>query len=311
MRKTIIRVVSLFLFAFIIFISNAPAQQLSDYSYNGKPDVLNNAIMNEIQFNGYTNHWWNDYKKWYRYGNLYKISIPDVEKQIVQSKTDIAEDMKVTGLRMQEGFMMNWLSDPGSALDNPSPSELTGALIRGNVLVLTSPSAETGKILLGKYPDNPWKKRLRSYQFNDPSLTTIDAFMLENGAKKIFVISSSDHPSALRIKELMENTKKVVSAYDMHKGWFGTETLLKSVTCTPGHPLEIIGKGMNEGNSWFVFSGYMDFLMKDEMAGWLSRTKLPVVADVGYSPIYGLDNYDGLQVQDMQTTAIMDRLCSR
>ena len=58
---------------------------------------------------------------------------------------------------------------------------------------------------------------------------------------------------------------------------------------------------MNEGNSWFVFSGYMDFLMKDEMAGWLSRTNLPVVADVGFSPVYGLDNYDGLQVQDMQT----------
>ncbi|HBE39682.1 MAG TPA: hypothetical protein DDW27_00445, partial [Bacteroidales bacterium] len=102
-------------------------------------------------------------------------------------------------------------------------------------------------------------------------------------------------------KDLLENTKKVVSSYDMHKGWFGTETLLKSVTCTPGHPLEIIGLGMNEGNSWFVFNGYMDFLMKDELAGWLSRTKLPVVADVGFSPIFGLDNYDGLQVQDMQT----------
>ena len=89
--------------------------------------------------------------------------------------------------------------------------------------------------------------------------------MLEKGNKKIFVISSDDHTSALRVKDLMENVKKVVTTYDLHKGWFGAETLIKSVTCTPGHPLEIIGKGMNEGNSWFVFNGYMDFLMKDEL----------------------------------------------
>ncbi len=302
MRKAISRAVPLVLVAFIVFIFNVSAQQLSDYSYNGKLNVMNNTVSNEMQFNGYTNHWWNDYEKWYRYGNLYKISVPDVEKKIVQSKIDIAEDMKVPGLWMQEGFMMNWLSGQSSTLDNPSPSELTSAAGKGNILVITSPATETGKMLLGKYPGNAsWKTTLKSYQFNDPFLKTIDAFMLENGAKKIFVISSADQASALRIKELMENAKKVVTTYDMHKGWFGTETLLKSVTCTPGHPLEIIGKGMNEGNSWFVFSGYMDFLMKDEMAGWLSRTKLPVVADVGFSPIFGLDNYDGLQVQDMQT----------
>jgi hypothetical protein len=301
-EKTIRWAVIISLLTCASFLNNASAQQLTEYRYNGSPVELDNSVLNESQFNGYTNHWWNDYTKVFRYGNLYKIRIPDVEKKIVQSRIDIAEDIKLPGLWMQEGFMMNWLSGPVSSLDNPSPSELTEALNKGNVLVLSSPSTVTGKILLGKYPGNdPWKNKLKSYQFNDPALTTVDAFILENGAKKIFVISSSDHPSALKIKELMETTKKVVSTYDMHKGWFGTETLIKSVTCTPGHPLEIIGKGMNEGNSWFVFSGYMDFLMKNDLADWLSRTKLPVVADVGYSPIYGLDNYDGLQVQDMQT----------
>jgi hypothetical protein len=48
----------------------------------------------------------------FRYGNLYKIRIPDVEKKIVQSRIDIAEDIKLPGLWMQEGFMMNWLSGP-------------------------------------------------------------------------------------------------------------------------------------------------------------------------------------------------------
>ena len=278
------------------------AQQLTDYRYNGAFDINNNTVQSEIQFNGYTNHWWNDYKKWFRYGNLYKISIPNVEKKIVQSKIDIAEDMEVPGLWMQEGFLMNWLAEPCNMLDNPSLKELSEAANKGNVLVMTDPSSEAGKMLLEKYPGNDsWEKILKSYQFNDPGIIHIDAFMLEAGKKKIFAIVSDDPASRSRIWELMENTKNVISYYDMHKGWFGTETLLKSVTCTPGHPLEIIGKGMNEGNTWFVFSGYMDFLMKDELADWISRTKMPIVADVGYSPIYGLDDYEGLQVQDMKT----------
>ena len=302
MRNSFRWAVSVFGVIYFLLPDNATAQQLSDYRYNGSLDINSNTIVSEIQFNGYTNHWWNDYKKWFRYGNLYKISIPDVEKKIAQSKIDIAEDMKVPGLWMQEGFLMNWLAEPCNVLDNPSLKELAEAANKGNVLVMTDPSSEAGKILLEKYPGNDsWKQLLKSYQFNDPGLINIDAFMLENGKSKIFVVASGNRASCLRIRELMENTRNVISSFDMHKGWFGTETLLKSVTCTPGHPLEIIGKGMNEGNTWFVFSGYMDFLMKDELADWLSRTKMPVVADVGFSPIYGLDDYEGLQVQDMQT----------
>lgn len=302
MRKSNNWAAVLFLSAFMVCIDSAAAQPLSDYSYRGSLDVLPQAVRNEIQFNGYTNHWRNEYKQWFRYGNLYKISIPDVEKMIVQNKIDIAEDMKVPGLWMQEGFILNWLAAPCDLLDHPTPAQLVEAAAKGNVLALTSPVSETGKILHAGYPGNAvWRRTLRSYQFQDPAFQAIDAFMLESGKKKIFVISSTDRASASRVKELLENTKNVISSYDMHKGWFATETLLKSVTCTPGHPLEIIGKGMNEGNSWFVFAGYMDFLMQKELADWLSRTKLPVVADVGFSPIFGLDHYDGLQVQDMQT----------
>ena len=283
-----------------LFLKNVNAQQLDDYRYNGSPVVIKNAVRSEIQFNGYTSHWWNDYKEWYRYGNLYKISIPSVEKKIVQSKIDVAEDLKVPGFWMQEGFLKNWLSEPATILNNPGLMELESAAKTGNVLVLIDPTSEAGRKLIEKYPGNDsWKKVLKSYQLEDPELVEVDAFILEDGTKKIFVIASKDPASRIRIKELMENAKKVVSEYDLHKGWFGAETLIKAVTCTPGHPLEIIGKGMNEGNSWFVFSGYMDFLMKDELSGWISRTKMPIVTDVGFSPIYGLDDYNGLQVQDM------------
>ncbi len=67
-----------------------------------------------------------------------------------------------------------------------------------------------------------------------------------------------------------------------------------------GHPLEIIGKGMNEGNTWFTFNGYLDFLMQDELSGWLASVGNPVVADVGISAMFGCEDYEGLQIQDME-----------
>ncbi len=39
----------------------------------------------------------------------------------------------------------------------------------------------------------------------------------------------------------------ILGRYDLHKGWFGTETLLKSVTCMQGHPLDVIGRGHERG----------------------------------------------------------------
>ncbi len=99
--------------------------------------------------------------------------------------------------------------------------------------------------------------------------------------------------------ELIENTKALLSEYDLHKGWFGAQSLLKSVTCMFGHPLEVIGKGMNEGNTWFTFNGYMDFLMQNELSEWLDKVGNPVVADVGFNTMYACEDYEGLQVQDM------------
>jgi hypothetical protein len=43
--------------------------------------------------------------------------------------------------------------------------------------------------------------------------------------------------------------REITSRYDMHRGWFGTGTLLHSVTCHPGHPLEVIGRGLSQGNA--------------------------------------------------------------
>ncbi len=302
MKTSIWSTISLLMVFYFLITGSANAQQLNDYSFKGSSGPLENAIRTDVQFNGYTNYWHNDYKEWIRYGNLFKMSIPNVGNNIAQSKIDIAEDLQVPGLSVQEGFLSGLFSGEYKIIEAPSLKELEESIGSGNILVFTNPASEAGKKLMEKYvPDSLLKKQLKSYQYGAVDFEEVNAFYLENGAKKIFVVSSTDSSLLKKVKELLESTKKILAEYDLHKGMFGAETLLKSVTCVQGHPLELIGKGMNEGNTWFVFSGYMDFWMKDELAGWMSKANLPVVADVGFSPIYGCKDYKGLQVQDMIT----------
>lgn len=292
--SSVITVISLLLF------NSSEAQELAGYSTPQSQSIQQNTISNAYQFNGYTNHWHDDYRNRIRYGNLFKISIPDIAKTIIQTKIDIAEELKVPGLWMQEGFMNGLLSASFNTLHNPSLQQLEQTLLQDNVLVFVDSVYSLSEVLSKKEPqDTLWGEKLKSHQYNAAGFKKVNAFFLENGGRKLFVIASPDAERSNRVNELIINAVTVVKEYDLHKGWFGAETLLKSVTCTPGHPLEVIGKGMNEGNDWFTFSGYMDFLMKDELAEWLKKTGLSVVADVGFSPIYGCEDYKGLQVQDM------------
>lgn len=301
--KTFLRKsITFLIIIYFLIAGSVNAQQLNDFAFKGAFDPLKNALRTEVQFNGYTNHWHNDYKELIRYGNLFKMSILNVKKTIAQSKIDIAEDMQVPGLFVQEGFVSGLFAETYKTLENPSLTDLEKAISLGNILVFTDPNSEAGKKLVEKFvPDSLLEQQLKSYQFGAVNFNKVNAFFLENGARKIFVVSSNESVSRKRVRELIENTKKVLTEYDLRKGWFGAETLLKSVTCVQGHPLEVIGKGMNEGNTWFVFSGYMDFWMKDELAGWMNKANLPVVAEVGFSPIYGCKDYKGMQVQDMVT----------
>jgi hypothetical protein len=281
-------------------ITVADCQLFSGYQYNGTFHPELNNVVSKTQFNGYTNHWHDDYKQWIRYGNLYKISVPDVALAIAQSKIDIAEDMKVPSLWLQEGFMNELLSSNYTMLENPSSAQLEQSVNAGNVLVFIDSMYTAGQQLTDKLPkDSSWGQKLKSHQYNAEGFKPSDAFYIEKGDKKIFIVSAPDKATGIRIKDLIANAVSVIKEYDFHKGWFGAETLLKSVTCTQGHPLEVIGKGMNEGNDWFTFDGYMDFLMKDELAAWMKKAGNPVLADVGFSPIYALNDYKGLQVQDM------------
>ena len=279
--------------------SRIKAQELEEFRFYGEDLApLNNAVRNEFQFNGFTNYWHDTYTHWYSYGNLFKMAIPDVEKNILQSKVDIAEDMGIPGLLMQEGFISNLMSGPYTVLEQPERTALEKSLRSGNVLVFIDLQSSLGKELTESITeDASWPEELKSHQYGATELKRLDAFFLQAGERKLFVVSSKDHNTRDQFSALLNNTREVVQNYDFHKGWFGAETLLKSVTCTKGHPLEVIGAGMNEGNSWFVFSGLMDYIARDELEQWIGQAKLPVVTDVGYGTIFGLKDWDGYQFQ--------------
>jgi len=292
------------LMAAIVILSVSPvfAQKLADFKIQQPEKVGKSEIVNQSQFNGYTNHWQNSYTQIYRSGNLFKMAIPDVQSTILQSKINISEDLGMPGLLVQEGFVSKLLSSKFLKLQNPTLQQLEDKIKTDNVLIITTLESEVGKKLEEiAAPVFEWTTGLKSYQFNYPGLEMIKAFYVVNGDRYMFVISSNSEKQSEKLISLIDQTRELLAKYRLEKGWFGAATLLKSVTCSPGHPIEVIGKGMNEGNSWFIFDGYMDFLAKKEIEGWVSEVNLPVVANVGFSPIYGCSDYNELQVQDMAT----------
>ncbi len=68
-------------------------------------------VKDSIQFNGYTKFWLDEYHEWIRYGNLFKIGRPNVEYTIAQAKIDLAEDLNMPGLILQEGFINGLFSE--------------------------------------------------------------------------------------------------------------------------------------------------------------------------------------------------------
>lgn len=304
----------LYLMPFLVIITcmQANGQNLDSYRYNDSGNKAGNAVTSHFQFNGYTNYWHDIRHDWILYGNLFKLAQEDVDYTIAQSKRDIADDMNIPGLSVQEGFLSNLLRAHYLILDQPSLRKLEESLQNNDLLILDDPGTDTGKKLASKLPSgNEWQDKLKSHQLNAKDFTAVNAYYLENGTRKVFVISSASKELREKLLALIDKTKILLDQYDLHRGWFGAGTLLKSVTLAPGHPLEVIGRGMNEGNTWFTFSGYMDYLAQHELDTWLASVNLPVVADVGAyvgyvqniqaQAIYGCKSWDGLQPQNMYT----------
>jgi hypothetical protein len=268
------------------------------------------AITTPGQFNGYTNYWHDIYYQWSQYGNLYLISQPDVAKSVAQNKVDVAEELGIPGLFLAEGFLDAWLRATAREFEEPDTGELEKALDIEDAFVWAKPSSATGRKLLSLLPaPAPWGERLGSHQRNGRDYHEVRAFLLTSGGRRLFAVVTGCPECRRRFKELLSSLRDVLGRYDLHRGWFGTGTLLHSVTCFPGHPLEVIGKGLDQGNDWFTFSGYMDYMMQSQLPAWLAKVGLDVVTDVGTGKAthslgtiaYGLRSWDGLKIQDLPT----------
>jgi len=261
-------------------------------------------------FNGYTNYWHDVYWKWSQYGNLYLISQPDVAKAIAQNKLDTAEELGVPGLVLSEGFLASWLEAPVREFDDPDVAALEKALDDGDALVWAKADGPLGRKLLAMAPAAaPWGEKLHGHQKNARDYREVRAFALTSGRRTLFAVVADCPDCRSRVKKLLAGVRDVLAGFDLHRGWFGTGTLLHSVTCFPGHPLEVIGRGLGQGNDWFTFSGYMDYMMRDDLPAWLAEVGLDVATDVGTgrstralgSIAYGLSSWDGLKIQDTPT----------
>ena len=254
------------------------------------------AISSEFTFNGYTNHWQNVYQQQYRYGNLYRINIPDLEKEIAQSRMDIAAKLGLPGLKMQEGFLNGLLQQDHPVLTSPSEKDINKALRSSDaVLILAAEGSEAAGLFADRRPK---ASSISGYQSKAEDYAALDAFILSKRNKTLYVVIGKDEEIS-QFHKLLDNAMQVARDYDLERGWFGTATNIQSVTCTPGTPIDVMGRGMNEGNSWFVFSGGYETHSGSKIADWVKETGLPVVTDLGASPLYGCVDWDGFQSQLM------------
>jgi hypothetical protein len=260
------------------------------------------------RFSGYTNYWQTTAWSWRQHGNLFLIGQPDVAQAVAQNKADIAEELGLPGLVLDEGFLDAWLRSRPVGLEDPGDGGLERALEQKDVIAWAKPSSPLGAKLLEKAAGAPGS--FDSHQARAANRREIVAFVLSDGKRRLFAVLAEDAGDRRRFEELLAGLRDIVDRYDLHRGWFGTGTLLHSVTCHPGHPLEVIGQGLAQGNDWFTFSGYMDFMMREQLPAWLEEVGLRDVAvDVGTGKAthnlgtvaYGLKSYDGLKIQDMPT----------
>ena len=74
----------LFFILFIVFPNTLIySQSLSDFDVKLSENDDVSTIVNNINFNGYTNYWQDNYTQWHRYGNLFKIALPDLQQTIL------------------------------------------------------------------------------------------------------------------------------------------------------------------------------------------------------------------------------------
>ncbi|MDD8027900.1 MAG: hypothetical protein PHI34_15480, partial [Acidobacteriota bacterium] len=190
------------------------------------------------RFSGYTNYWHDIAWTRSQYGNLFQMSALDPAAAVAQAKRDTAEELGLAGLDMEEGFLAAYAAGPVRPLENPALGALESALAgaEDSLLVSAPFSSELGRRLAASAPA---AAPAAGRQARAADYAPVRAFLLRDGSRRLFVVLSDSAPGRARFASLLADTASVLARFDLHRGWFGTGTLLHSVTCFPGHPLEV------------------------------------------------------------------------
>ena len=145
------------------------------------------------RFSGYTNYWQSLAWSWRQHGNLFLIGQPDVGRAIAQNQADIAEELGLPGLVLDEGFLDGWLRSKAVELDDPAEEALAKALERGDVLVWADPAGALGAKLLAKAPGLAGvRSGLGSHQARAAGYREIIAASLADGDRRLFAVLAKD-----------------------------------------------------------------------------------------------------------------------
>ena len=102
------------------------------------------------KFSGYTNYWQSIAWSWYQHGNLFLIGQPNVAVAIAQNKADIAEEIGLPGLVVDEGFIATWLRSQAAELEARRGGLASRARERGRHHLGSNPSSPLGTRLLAQ-----------------------------------------------------------------------------------------------------------------------------------------------------------------
>ena len=207
-----------------------------DKSYKSSSQSGAQFARSEISWSGYTN-WWNSlYTQQWRAGNLSKINVPDAAKVLEQRRLDLALELGLPGLRMQEGFLAGLLGEEYVILDNPSEKEMNASLGKAKaVLVFSARESELGAKLARKAP--AYEYAVPAYQNHGGVKNPLDAFVIKKGGKRIYA-AVGEAADLANLRQLLTQTQSLADSYDMKRGWFGVHTDIRTVSCSPITPIE-------------------------------------------------------------------------
>ncbi|HIE04146.1 MAG TPA: hypothetical protein EYP61_05250 [Candidatus Latescibacteria bacterium] len=252
-----------------------------------RSSIEEDMAIQRIQFRGYAGEWTWKAWRWGRASGLFGISMPDLDSEWEQLCLEVeGEYLGLDGLWVQEGVVHALMRISPRKLLFPRPDEMEA----GDLLVVTDLGSRVGRCILDALPPELSEKRYLLGWLED-----------ERGTR--FFCLGPDGEGARKLEGIVDRTVEVLSEYRMYKGWSGYNIGYYAIgsgiaSC---HPFQVASRALQEGCSWILATGYLDFLIPERIGGKLRTSGVPFVLSAGQPSsdrkvvLYGLREYPNPQ----------------